>query len=495
MFPQNPSNIHLESFALSYLQPESALSTDDLDSPSDHEARASALNAPPAAYPIAERIRRPSATHSLAGSSRSKADTIPGVVTSHTNLTPSSTSILRARAVPPEALELSPEDQLRQRRIALLHFITICCALFGEGWNDGSNGPLLPAFQRHYDVRLYFHAIASVTQVRIDRISRGLHILRLELCGTCFQLTAYVIQAPAPPFPVMVFANFITGLGLSLLNMETKLGIMHACYGQRHWSFHYLVSGGLTIFNIIALTLVFRFKHSKAKELLEASGQARQETGNQAPIRDNVYRQVFGLSAVHILTAFAVIYIGVEVTLGGWIVTFIINERGGGHSSGYISSGFFGGLTLGRVGLLWLNKLVGEHLVITLYTAVAIVLEITIWFVPSIIENAVAVSMIGLVLGPMFPVMVSHASKTLPRWLMTVSIGWITGIGMMGSAILPFLTGLLSSRFGIKSLQPLYESIAFCSYKQLTISSRMISMMATLLCVWFFVPKSARRVD
>lgn len=27
----------------------------------------------------------------------------------------------------------------------------------------------------------------------------------------------------------------------------------------------------------------------------------------------------------------------------GWIVTFIIDVRGGGPSSGYISSGFFGG--------------------------------------------------------------------------------------------------------------------------------------------------------
>lgn len=58
----------------------------------------------------------------------------------------------------------------------------------------------------------------------------------------------------------------------------------------------------------------------------------------------------------------------------GWIVTYVIDVRGGGASSGYISAGFFGGasprfltssaqhhntllgLTLGRVGLLWVNK-------------------------------------------------------------------------------------------------------------------------------------------
>ena len=74
----------------------------------------------------------------------------------------------------------------------------------------------------------------------------------------------------------------------------------------------------------------------------------------------NTYKQIFALRAVPLLTVFALIYIGVEVTLGGqrygfrncksnlilyigWIVTFIIRERDGGHSAGYISSGFFGG--------------------------------------------------------------------------------------------------------------------------------------------------------
>jgi hypothetical protein len=40
----------------------------------------------------------------------------------------------------------------------------------------------------------------------------------------------------------------------------------------------------------------------------------------------------------------------------GWIVTFIIRERNGGSGAGYISSGFFGGITLGRVVLMWFNR-------------------------------------------------------------------------------------------------------------------------------------------
>ena len=56
----------------------------------------------------------------------------------------------------------------------------------------------------------------------------------------------------------------------------------------------------------------------------------------------------------------------------GWIVTFMINERGGGASAGYISSGFFAGLALGRVALLWVNKKLGERNAIFLYVTIGI---------------------------------------------------------------------------------------------------------------------------
>ena len=50
----------------------------------------------------------------------------------------------------------------------------------------------------------------------------------------------------------------------------------------------------------------------------------------------------------------------------------------------------------------------------------------------------------------------SKASKNiLPKWLFTGCVGWISGVGQTGSAILPFITGLLASKFGISSLQPL----------------------------------------
>lgn len=82
-------------------------------------------------------------------------------------------------------------------------------------------------------------------------------------------------------------------------------------------------------------------------------------------------------------------------------------------------------------------------------------LELVVWLVPSLIGGAVAVSFVGLLLGPIYPIVMNHSARILPPWLLTGSIGWIAGFGQAGSAFLPFLTGAIASSKGIGSLQPL----------------------------------------
>lgn len=63
--------------------------------------------------------------------------------------------------------------------------------------------------------------------------------------------------------------------------------------------------------------------------------------------------------------SFLLCYVGVEVALGGWIVQFMIDVRHGeAFASGMTATGFWLGLTVGRVILGFVTPRLGERLAI-----------------------------------------------------------------------------------------------------------------------------------
>ncbi|KAH9941583.1 MFS general substrate transporter [Epithele typhae] len=377
---------------------------------------------------------------------------------------------------------LTPAQQSENKRRVLLNFVTLCICVFMNGWNDGTNGPMLPRIQEYYHigyavVSLIFvcntigfisGAVANVWLT--DKFGFGKVIVFGSLC----QLVSYGMIIPAGPFPLMCIAFVFIGFGLSLQNAHcngyvvssphnaaTKLGFLHASYGLgalvsplvstqfaqlKHWSYHYIIS---TVLNagVVAL-LIFMFRGKRQEVLKAESGEAM---GEPEAVTSNKYKQILGLREVHFLSTFSLIYVGVEVTIGNWSVTFLQQTRHGKSSAGYISSGFFAGLMLGRILLIWLNKKIGERRALFIYALIAIQLEVTVWVVPSLVENAVAVALIGLLLGPMYPILMNHTTKILPRWLLTGSIGYIAGLG--------------------RPVPPI------------------VSMMSTMIVVWAFIPR------
>ncbi|KAK7684563.1 hypothetical protein QCA50_012510 [Cerrena zonata] len=401
-----------------------------------------------------------------------------------------------------------------------VQFATLCWTLFLAGWNDGTTGPLLDRIREVYHANFAIVSLIFVLNTVVSvEVADNCHLLilagiRLRSTFECVsdrqvwirkgsiaQVAGYAINCGAPPFPVFVFAYALNGFGIALQDAgangyvaafkkgaATKMGILHAIYGAGafvaplvatqfaqlpRWSFHFLTSLGISISNTALLIAVFRFKTQE--QCLADAGQPADTTVLD---QGNKMKHIFKMKEVHLLATFILAYIGVEVTLGGWIVTYIKEVRGGGPDSGYISSGFFGGLALGRVALLWLNKLVGERRIVFAYILMAIVLELIVWLVPSLIGGGVAISFVGFVLGPIYPIVMNHAARILPPWILTGSIGWIAGFGQAGSAFIPFITGAIASSKGIGSLQPL-----------------LVSLSSAMLVIWFIVPSSPRKVD
>ncbi|KAL5481136.1 hypothetical protein ACEPAI_10077 [Sanghuangporus weigelae] len=404
-------------------------------------------------------------------------------------------------------------EQIEASKLKRVEYVSIAAlmwAMFLMGWNDGTAGPLLPALQRNYHVGFAIVSLvfvangvgfvsASIANVSVaQKVGFG----KTLVIGSLAQLAAYAVQCSAPPFPVFALAYVASGVGVSLQlaqimdfavslnkNADLKMAILQASYGigalcsplvatqfaamSNRWSFHFLVSLGCAIINTASLAIVFRFK--PLNDVLEKAGQTiRPASASQG----NRYAQIFRLKVVHFLAFFIFAYVGVEVALAGWIVTFVIDERGGGSSSGYLTSGFFGGVTVGRLCLLWLNRLVGERRVIWLYILLSIGLEITIWLVPSLVANAVAVSLIGVFLGPIYPIVMNITGRLIPHWLMSGAIGWIAGFGQAGTAVVPFVTGAMASKFGVMSLQPL-----------------IVTILAIMVGLWAAVPPDQQRSD
>ncbi|KAH9485772.1 Bypass of stop codon protein 6 [Psilocybe cubensis] len=329
---------------------------------------------------------------------------------------------------------------------------------------------------------------------------------KILVLGAILQMFAFITQSSARTLPFSAFAAsfFLGGIGMAIQDAqcngyialvkhegELKMGFLQASYGlgaliaplsstqfaqaPTRWSGHYLISFVLSVLNVILLSAVFKFRAQD--ECLRESGEIIPESAIRNAVSgsgsegDGKYMQMLRMKAVHLLALFLILYIGVEVTIGGWIVTFMMVVRGGGPESGYVAAGFFGGLTLGRIALIWVNQKLGEVRAVYLYTALVIFAQLLVWIVPSRLINALLVCTIGLLLGPMYPIAIRHAARVIPRSLVTGAIGWIAACGAAGSALLPFVTGRIAEEKGIGSLMPF-----------------LLVMMAVMGVVWFMVP-------
>lgn len=89
------------------------------------------------------------------------------------------------------------------------------------------------------------------------------------------------------------------------------------------------------------------------------------EDGRKGGLRQALFRRP-SARITWICAIFLLGYVGIEVALGGWIVTFMMRVRNGGRfASGMTATGFWLGITVGRVILGFVTPRIGEKLSIT----------------------------------------------------------------------------------------------------------------------------------
>lgn len=198
------------------------------------------------------------------------------------------------------------------------------------------------------------------------------------------------------------------------------------------------------------------------------------------PASPNALTQAVKLPYLWAVCIFSWLYCGSETTTQGFIVSYLLAVRSADrNTAGYVTSGFWGGITAGR--LLWgrYNYKVTfarrKYIVLALLL-VALVMQLLIWFVNSNAGNAFSASMIGVVYGPIFPACLALANDLLPHEVHMVSMGIISAFASLGASLFPFFTGTIAT---VKGMQ--------------TLSYMTVAQGVVLIGIWYLFPSLAPR--
>ncbi|KAH8117991.1 MFS general substrate transporter [Phellopilus nigrolimitatus] len=430
----------------------------------------------------------------------------------------------------PEEFQIQDSEIPVSRRLQRMRQASCYLSLYIAGYNCGVTGTLLPTIERVYhlnyaSVSLLFVSFCigyfvtafgagnAVKRWGFGNVLLGSGVVMM--CGiiiNCSQLVS---------FPLMCFAFVLVGMGFSTQASKLQLyycqitysypqlgmcnsyfatlprpllrmGALHGTYGFGAFTspliastfisrdirinLFYLTSLGLIVPSIIVSYLAFvhgaaRYDKLPADPVIIVDASSTQRTES--------LKEVLSRVEVWILAIFLLFYVGAEESIGGWIVSFMLQVRHGStEGSAWVASGFYLGIAIGRVSLPILNQLVGERKIVLIYIVVAGGLQAVSWTVKSFVATAVATALVGFAISTFYTAAIHTASKLLPRRMHTTSMTVISSVGQSGSAIFPFVIGVISNKKGIWTVQP-----------------SIVALLAGQFICWTLVPKVGRRFD
>ncbi|KAK3943346.1 putative mfs efflux protein [Diplogelasinospora grovesii] len=403
-------------------------------------------------------------------------------------------------------------------------FLAICLMNFTNGLNDSAPGALIPYMETHYNigyalVSLIFvgNALGFITAALfIDGIRERLGRAKAFALSQLIQAGGYVILCSTAPFPAIPLGFFLVGFGMSLYlamgnvfcgslrNGTTALGIMHGSYGiggtigpliatalvtvaKTIWSRYYFITLALALANAgLALWAYWgedneQNTNTNTNTNTVVVGEQEQLEGRVAPTRNALAGMLTAATSRVVLLGalFIFAYQGAEVSISGWVISFLIAARNGDPSSvGYVTAGFWAGITLGRFLLSSPAHRIGEKKFVYWVVAGAAVFELLVWLVPNVVGDAVAVAIVGLLLGPVYPCAAAVTMRGMSKHERVTGVGVISAFGSSGGAAAPFTTGILAQAVGTFVLHPIA-----------------IFLFAVMLGCWYGLPNKPKRTD
>jgi len=280
---------------------------------------------------------------------------------------------------------------------------------------------------RYYDIGYALVSLIFVTTALgfviaafgVDALRARIGRARTMMIANAIIICSYIVIVNTPHFPVVVASFFFLGVGMAvnlalgnvfaanLHNSGKMLGAMHGSYGVggvigplaatamvTHgliWSRFYVIPLCVAAFNLVFAGWSFwHYEAESAASLLPSSkGPIAVQFSNMA--------RAFKSKVVLLGALFIFAYQGAEVSISGWIISFLITVRHGNPSSvGYVTSGFWCGITIGRFFLSPVAHRIGEKPFVYAMVLGSAVFELLVWQVPNVVGDGVAVAIVGL---------------------------------------------------------------------------------------------------
>ncbi|KAH8424247.1 uncharacterized protein LDX57_013056 [Aspergillus melleus] len=275
--------------------------------------------------------------------------------------------------------------------------LAVYWAFLVMGANDAAYGPLLPYFESYYDISYtavsvlflspvcgYMFAAILNNEIHVRLGRRGIACIQ-SLC----HLFTFAVVSFHPPYPILVATLAIGGVGNgvadsgwnawigAMSSSNELLGILHGLYGvgamvspliatlllskaNLPWFRFYHILAACAAIEVVTCVIAFWDSGPDDHQTIE-NAEESQRGGLRRALFQRPYAWVTWTCASYIL-----VYMGVEVTIGGWTVTYMLRVRHADlFASDMAATGFWLGLTCGRFILGFVTSRLGQALAIT----------------------------------------------------------------------------------------------------------------------------------
>ncbi|KFY19510.1 hypothetical protein V493_07929 [Pseudogymnoascus sp. VKM F-4281 (FW-2241)] len=388
-------------------------------------------------------------------------------------------------------------------------------AFFTAGVNDGSLGALVPYILRTYNIATGSIAILFASAFAgwaVAALVAGLSRAKFGtggvlMLGALLQLLSHVLRTP--PFALFAVTFLLAAVGAAFQDAQANafvatvksahrwLGVIHASYGAgcvvgplvaaaisstrpEQWALFYGFAIGIAGLNMGLVTVAFWEDATFGKKSVdESEGESAEEVQGSIGKAWAEMRETAAQKEVWLLSVFYFFYLGLHITLGGWLVEYLVTVRHGELAKvGYFSTVLYAGMTLGRLILVEHTHRFGERRMLLGYSALCFGLQIVSWRVDSIAGTATCATLMSFFLGPFFAAGMTTGKMLIPAAKLAPSLGIIFVVAQAGGAVFPAITGVIAAKAGVGVLQPM-----------------MVGLIVAMAISWALVPKPERKED